>query len=302
MNPSPDSSLIRYRSLNRDGSDNIDRSEMVRGLDDLYHILLSLKWRHFFLWTVAGYIFLNLIFGFAYFSLGRSAISGSTVSSELDFLTSCFFFSVQTFSTIGYGVMSPIGVPANILVAAEAFTGMLSIAVMSGLLFARFSRPTAKIRFSDVALVNFHRGKLALIFRMANARLNQVAEAEVSVILMRNEVTPEGQSMRVQYDLPLMRKRSQFFAASWVVAHVIDENSSLYGQNQKSLMESNSEIFVSVTGFDETFSQIIHARFSYLYDEILWQRDFADMVSRRNGKIFVDLNKISELAPTPKLD
>ncbi len=289
------SPMHKYRLLNRDGTDNIDRSDMVRGLDDLYHLLLSLRWSRFFLATICIYAVINFLFGIVYFILGPEAITGSSAPTTLQFFVNCFFFSVQTFSTIGYGVMAPAGLISNIMVAIEAFTGMLSIAVMSGILFARFSRPTARIKFSENALITQHRGKRSLVFRMANARLNLVAEATVSVVLLRAEQTPEGQSMRVQYDLPLVRNRSLFFAASWIVAHTIDESSPLWGLTVRDLQESNAEVFVSVTGFDETFSQTINARFSYLYDEILWSGQFSDMVSRREGKLSVDISKISQI-------
>ena len=291
----PQSSPLKYRSLNRDGTDNIDRSQMVRGIDDLYHVLLSLRWPRFFGTTVLLYVAINVVFGLIYFSLGAGSISGARTDNTLHFLMDCFFFSVQTFSTIGYGVMAPSGFVSNLMVAAEAFTGMLSIAVMSGILFARFSRPTARVKFSHNALVTNHRGRQSLVFRMANARLNQVAEAQVSVVLLKSEVTPEGHSMRVQYDLPLLRNRSLFFAGSWIVAHVIDQSSPLFGCTARDLEDTNCEIFVSVTGFDETFSQTINARFSYLFDEVLWSRQFVDMVTRKEGKIFVDISKISTL-------
>ena len=285
----------KYRLLNRDGTDNIDRSQMMRGLDDLYHQLLSLRWSRFFLATVILYIAINFLFGLVYFLLGPESISGSAAPTTFHFFVNCFFFSVQTFSTIGYGVMAPAGIFSNIMVALEAFTGMLSIAVMSGILFARFARPTARIQFSDKALITQHRGHQSLVFRLANARLNLVAEATISVILLKAEVTPEGQSMRVQYDLPLIRNRSLFFAASWIVAHRIDGHSPLWNLSAKDLEADNAEIFISVTGFDETFSQTINARFSYLYDEIIWGGQFVDMVSRHEGKLRVDLRKISEI-------
>lgn len=288
----------KWRALNRDGSDNIDRSTMRRGLDDMYHILLSMRWGSFFGATLLAYLVINLIFGGLYFLIGDDGLHGVNAVGW-DRLVKCFFFSVQTFSTIGYGTMAPQNLSANILVSIEAFTGMLSIAMMSGLLFARFSRPTAKVRFSDKALITNHRGQRCFVFRMANARLNQVAEAQVSVVLLKSVVTPEGQSLRIQYDMPLIRDRSLFFAASWLVAHVIDESSPLYGMNLEALEKANAEVLISLSGFDETFSQTIHGRFSYLYDEILCDRQFDDMVERRDGKMMVNLEKLSDLTSLP---
>ena len=290
---------IKYRALNRDGTDNIDRSHLRRGLDDIYHRLLAVGWIQFFVATLMVYLVINLIFGLAYFSLGSQGLEGVTAMEGWSFFNECFFFSVQTFSTIGYGRVSPVGIVHNILVSIEAFTGMLSIAVMSGLLFARFSRPKSKIRFSEVALITQFMGKTCFVFRMANARLNQIAEATVSLVLIKNIHNPEGGILRTQFDLKLRRNRSLFFAGSWLAWHEIDEQSPLFGMTAESLQELESEVFVSVMGHDETYSQTIVARDSYLWDEILWNRQFEDMVSRKEGRLFVDVSKISNLKASP---
>ena len=213
----------------------------------------------------------------------------------MELLQECFFFSVQTFSTIGYGRMSPIGLASNILASIEAFTGMLSVAVMSGLLFARFSRPTARVLFSHNAVITQHEGKKSLLFRAANSRLNQLVDARLEVSMMRNLQTAEGTFIRKQLDLPLTRSRSLFFSASWLAAHVIDEKSPMYGLGPEDLEKQEVEIFVLLSGFDQTFSQTLHARTSYHTNEILWGRRFKDMLSRKDGRLFVQLEKISEL-------
>jgi inward rectifier potassium channel len=288
-------SEIKYRALNRDGSDNIDRSQIRRGWDDLYHRLLAVSWIGFFAATVIAYLSINLIFAISFFALGAQGIEGVLVKEGFGFFTECFFFSVQTFSTIGYGRLAPVGLVQNILASVEAFTGMLSIAVMSGLLFARFSRPKSKISFSDVALITPFMGHNCLVFRMANTRLNQIAEAKVSVVLMKVVDVPEGGTMRTQFDLNLHRDRSLFFAGSWLVYHKIDSTSPLYGMTDEELKNRDCEIFVSLMGHDETYAQTITARFSYLWDEIVWNRHFADMLSRKEGRLFIDVSKISKL-------
>jgi inward rectifier potassium channel len=254
---------------------------------------------HFTVWVVALYMGLNLVFAGVYASLGNGDITGLDGDSGWRFILDCFFFSIQTFSTIGYGHISPVSIFANIVVSVEAFTGMMSIAVMSGLLFSRFSRPQAKVVFSQHALVTKHLGKTCLIFRMANARLNQVAEASVRVTTLKFIRTADGQEMRIQEDLELLRDHSQIFAASWLVAHVIDEKSPLWGLTPLQMQELHLEILVSLTGYDEVYSQTIYARFSYLYDEVLFDRQFANIVTRKGNRLHVEIEKISELQSAP---
>ena len=283
------------RGLNRDGTDNIDRTELKRQWYDVYHIMLSTSWLNFLGSTILVYLCINFFYGILYFLIGPEGLHGHDAHTSYEFFLEALFFSVQTFSTIGYGRVAPVGLIPNVLVSVEAFTGMMSIAVMSGLLFARFSRPTARIFFSENAIIANYMGEKSFMFRMANARLNQIAEANVSLMLLKSIITPEGMVMRKQYDLKLARPRSQFFAASWLVSHPINEDSPLFEMTDAELRSASCEIFVSVMGHDMTFSQTIRSRFSYIPDEILWDRQFEDMVSRKNGKLFVDIAKISLL-------
>jgi inward rectifier potassium channel len=287
----------RYRALNKDGTSNIDRSNITRSTGDLYHLILSMGKHHFALWVLGVYCGVNLLFALIYCLLGPGQIRGLESETGMTYFIDCFFFSVQTFSTIGYGNVSPLSMIANVVVSIEAFIGMMSVAVMSGLLFARFSKPTAKVHFSAQALVTQHLGQRCLVFRMANGRLNQIAEASVKVTLLRFTRTAEGQEMRIQEDLELLRDHSQIFAASWLVAHPINEKSPLFNASHLHLEEMHAEILVSVTGYDEVYSGSIYARNSYLYDELVYDRQFANFVSRRGDKLHVDIEKISELAP-----
>jgi len=287
--------LRSYRALNRDGSNNIDRSNLSRGSSDHYHLILSMSWRKFLGFSVLIYVSVNLLFALAYSCLDSASLSGLEKLSGADFIWGCFFFSVQTFSTIGYGTVSPHSFMANVLVSIEAFVGMLSIAILSGLFFSRFSRPSAKVRFSEQALVTQYLGKRCLVFRLANARLNQIIEAEITVVVLQKSVTPEGISMRRQFDLKLLRSRSQFFTASWLVAHEIDSASPLFGLSEEDFKTSDLEILVSLMGWDEVFSQTIHARFSYKADEIFWGGQFADIVTFKKDLIQVDIDRISQL-------
>lgn len=284
-----------YRMLNRDGSRNLLAPKFIHDKNDLYHLFLSISWLQFIAISIGTYLLINIFFGFMYFIVGPNGLTGIDAESSIKIFINCFFFSVQTFSTIGYGVMSPGNIWGHILVAAEAFCGMMSVAVMSGILFARFSKPKAKVIFSHNALITTYLGKRCFIFRMANARLNNISEAEVNVILVSDVTTPEGIFMRMQTDLPLLRHKSLLFAASWTLAHEINPASPLYNLTLADLEQKNVEVIISLKGHEETLSQTIYARFSYHYKDIIFDRYFLDILHRINGKLKVDLDNISTL-------
>lgn len=288
---------LRSRFLNRDGSFNIIRVDVhTEWITDLYHSLLSTTWAKFFGLVLAFYIILNTIFAVAYFFCGRNALQGIDYSTELNYLLDCFFFSIQTFATIGYGRINPMGLVPNLLVAFEALIGLLGLALVTGLLFSRFSKPTTRIDFSKMALVTVMDGVPCLNFRMANRRLNQIVEARVQVTLIRNESTLEGYQFRNFQDLALEKNFSPMFALTWLVVHPIHQFSPLYQKTLDDLREMQAEILVTLTGIDETFAQTVIARFSYTPDEIQMNARFEDMIDyNQEGKILVSLLKIHDV-------
>lgn len=270
--------------------------------EDLYHRLLSTTWPRFVLFLAFAYWVINFFFGCIYFIAGREGLTGLHSQSALQFFEECFFFSIQTFSTIGYGHISPIGLFDNTVVAVQALLGLISIGLMSGLFFSRFSRPTARVQFSEVALLTRHMGKKTLMFRMANARFNQIIEATVSVTLIMDTVTAEGSKWRQMQDLTLVRQRTALLTLSWTVLHVVDEKSPLYSLTLDDLRMKNAQIWVHFIGYDETFSQNIHARQSFTPDQLVFDRHFVDILHQDDDKdIFIDLARISELQPAPSL-
>jgi inward rectifier potassium channel len=209
-----------------------------------------------------------------------------------------FFFSVETLSTIGYGQMSPATFYGNALMTIEATTGVMLVAVGAGLMFARFSRPTARVVFSKVAVVGPFNGVPTLSLRLANERRNQILEAQVSLTLVRDEQTGEGDWIRRFYDLNLARQRSPIFAMTFTVMHPIDANSPLRNATPSSLAAEGAEVVVTVTGIDETTSQMIHARTSYLADEICWNRRFADVFTQtQGGRLAINYRRFHDTAP-----
>jgi inward rectifier potassium channel len=261
---------------------------------DLYHYLVALPWTGFLAGLSSVYLTLNCLFALLYL-LGDGAILNARPGAFSD----AFFFSVETLSTIGYGQMSPANLYGNIVMTAEALTGVMLLAVAAGLMFARFSRPTARVVFSKVAVVAPFNGVPTLSLRLANARRNQILDAQVSVTLIRDERTSEGDWIRRFYDLQLAHQRSPIFAMTFTVMHTIDTTSPLYNANSLSLAEEGAELVVTVTGVDETTSQIVHARTSYLAHEILWDQRFADVFTQTaDGRLAIDYRRFHDTGPT----
>ncbi len=258
--------------------------------EDLYHYLVTCSWPALIGLIAAAFTVANLLFATGYyFDQGiENAHSGS--------FADMFFFSVQTMATIGYGKMEPVTMFSNILVSIEALTGLLALALITGLVFAKFSRPTARVRFTRYVVVGPRDGVHSLMIRAANLRANRIVEADMHVVLARQEVTAEGDSIRRLYDLPITRSRSAMFALSWTAVHQIVEGSPLFGQTRESMANCAAEIIVSIIGLDETFSQTVHARHTYELDEIVWGARFADvLVLHPDGSRSVDYTRFDEV-------
>jgi inward rectifier potassium channel len=261
--------------------------------NDLYHALLTLPWPRFIGLLALTYLLLNALFALIYLT-GGDGIANARPGSFMD----AFFFSVQTTATIGYGGMYPKTAYANLIVTVETIVGLFWITLSTGLMFARFSRPTARVLFSRVAVVAPHNGVPTLMFRAANQRGNQILEAQMRLTLVRNVMTSEGEFMRRFYDMELERSQTPLFALTWLVLHPIDDRSPLYGMTIDELAEVEAELVVTLLGTDETFSQTIHARHSYIASEILWNRRFADILTRTpDGRRAVDYQYFHEVLP-----
>ena len=260
---------------------------------DLYHRLLTISWPGFVVLLLVAYLLLNGAFAFAYW-LGDDAIANADPNSFLD----AFFFSVQTMASIGYGAMYPQTNYANWLVVIEAFLGLLFIATATGVIFARFSVPTARILFSHYAIVAPFNGVPCLMFRTANKRRNRILEAQLWVTLVRDEVTKEGEVFRRFYDLELIRSHTPLFALTWTAMHPINQNSPLHGETPESLKKDHAEIIVIITGLDENLSQTIHARHSFVADEIFWDYHFKDVLGwTQDGRRAIDFNNFDRVHP-----
>ena len=245
---------------------------------------------------LTGIIYLGVNAAFAIlYLLQAGAINGARQGSFSD----AFFFSVQTMGTIGYGVLSPATLYANVLVTCESMLGMVTVAVVTGLVFARISIPTAKIRFGRYAVVSPFQGIPALQFRIANERRNKILQAEVTATLLRFETTAEGVLMRRFYDLELVRSKSPVFELTFSLMHVITSSSPLANSTAQSLEAEQAELVITVAGLDETMGQTIHARYSYQWDEVLWNHRFADIFARADRFVTaLDMDRFNDVEAT----
>ncbi|MEM9451179.1 MAG: ATP-sensitive inward rectifier potassium channel 10 [Cyanobacteria bacterium P01_E01_bin.6] len=201
-------------------------------------------------------------------------------------------------ASIGYGAMYPQTVYANFVVTIEALSGLMILAAATGLMFARFSKPTARVLFSNSAVITLHNGIPTLIFRTANQRRNRMLEAQVQLTLVHNTMTQEGQFMRRFTNLPLVRSHSPIFALSWTVMHVIDDHSPLINQSVHDLLEQDAELIVTLTGIDETLAQTIHSRHSYMPTELAWNYQFVDLFTHLpNGNLAIDYAQFHKIYP-----
>jgi inward rectifier potassium channel len=210
-----------------------------------------------------------------------------------------YFFSVETFGTVGYGNIAPVGMAANVTLTVESFIGLLSAALTTGLVFARFSRPNAAIVYSRHALIAPYRGIKAFMFRCANERSDQLIEVSVQIMYSRIDVRPNGERVREFTALPLEFDKVTFFALSWTVVHPIDDSSPLFNLTAEDLAAGEAEFLVLLSGNDDTFAQVVHSRTSYKANEIIWNARFRSMFieSRERGTTGMDLSRIHEYEP-----
>ena len=260
------------------------------GWRDFYHLLLTVPLGWLILALTGGYLAINAVFALAYMLVG--GVAGVRPGDYPAY----FFFSVETISTVGYGQLWPKSLGAHIVMTIESFFGLYNLAIATGLLFARFSRPTARIMFSDRAVVTPVNGIPTLMFRAANRRRNRIVEAEVTLNLLRDGVTQEGATFRRFETLETVRSRTPVFALTWTIMHRIEESSPLFGETRASLAARRAEIVVVMRGLDETFAQTIHARGSYTPDEIVWNARLVDIFTRdETGRAVIDYTHFHDI-------
>jgi len=281
------------RAINPDGSFNVRRKGLRLRDTNVYLLLIDTTWPRFFAAVLLIFLAVNMLFAGLYLMLGMEHLRGT--EQEMGAFLNAFFFSVHTLTTVGYGNVFPVGTSANAVAALEAATGLMVFALATGLLYGRFSRPSAKILFSKSAIMAPYQDGTSLQFRITNARSNVLMDLEARVLLMTVNRT-DGQLKRAFIDLALERRHVYFFPLTWTVVHPIDDQSPLRGKTPEELKELEAELLILIKGYDDTFSQLVHAQYSYRHDEILYGVKFlpAFRVDPK-GDLVLDVNKIHEL-------
>lgn len=282
------------RLVNQDGSFNVRRNGGGLGAIHPYQFLITIRWWQFWVLVLLFYLTLNSLFALFYMWAGVENLSGAPTSGGLAAFAHAFYFSVQTFTTVGYGSISPVGHTTSLISSFEAMLGLMGFAIATGVLYGRFAKPSAKIRFSRMALIAPYQGISSFQVRIVNRRKNQLIEVTAEIFMVRYE-TIKGEKIQRYYKLPLERDRITLFPLNWTLVHPIDPHSPIYGKTYEDLLHSNTEFLVMVKGFDDTFAQEVHARSSYKTHELVWGGRFLPTYyTNEQGLTVLEIDKIDD--------
>ena len=289
------------RLINKDGSFNVVRAHQdFWNHLNLYHRLITMPWLKFLGIVLVFYVTANTLFAVMYGLIGYTSLVGLekvTPNTPFGRFMGAFFFSSQTLTTVGYGHISPMGYWTSGIAAIESMFGLLLFAIATGLMYGRFSRPVASIRYSKNAIFAPYLDINGWMFRIINQRTNQLIDVQVEVSMSRLEKRDDGSTNRRYYALKLERNKVSFFPANWTLVHPITDESPLYGCTPQQLAESDAEFLILLRGTEDTFNQTVHSRFSYRYDEMLWGHKFTIMsASTTEGSrgTLIDLDQLDE--------
>lgn len=290
---------VLKRAINKDGQFNVRRTGgRLRDIHP-YLFLVNIPLGAFFALVAASYIVANTLFACLYFAIGINNIKGTEAPTEWLRFVNVFFFSAHTLTTVGYGNMYPVGPAENSIAAFEALTGLLGFAIVTGLLFGKFSRPTARIGFSRNMVIAPYLDGTSLQFRIVNRRSNNLIDVEARLLLMTVEFIGDRLQRRFTA-LELERSQILFFPLTWTVVHPIDKNSPLYGKTKEDLERLQAEVMIMLKGIDDTFGQTVHVRYSYRYDEIVWGAKFAPAFEvETGGDLLVELDRVGLIETAP---
>ena len=292
--------IPKQRFINKDGSFNISREG--RTIKNFYQDLVEMSWRKFFLVVLLFFVTVNCFFAFLFLILGVENFAGITKGSYLQDFANLFYLSIQTFTAVGYGTLSPISNLANILTSLNALVGLMALALATGLFFARFSKPKAQIIFSKKAIIRPHKEWTAFQFRIVNMSSSKIINLEAQVNLTWLE-KKNGKLVRRFSNLTLERNHVFLFPLNWTLVHVIDPKSPLYGKTPDELKNDFVEFLILLTGHNETYAQTIHSNSSYISDEIVWNQKFSIMYHSEKSKgTVLTLDKIDDMEPIDSID
>ncbi|MBL3656039.1 ion channel [Fulvivirga sediminis] len=286
------------RLINRDGSFNVIKSGLGYSTRNIYQSLIKMSWTRFFLIIFSFLFGVNVLFAALYTLIGIDQLGGITSVQSFNNLLEAFYFSLQTFTTVGYGVLHPVGHLANIVAGAEAILGWMCFALITGILYGRFSKPSARLMYSDKVLISpYKNGYKSLQFRIANMRNSNLLEMEATVLLVLVEKNENntGVARRSFIDLKLERSSVMFFPLNWTIVHIINEDSPFYGKTQEDFNSMDTEIVTIIKGYDDTFSQTVHSRYSYKCEDIVWGGKFKSTYKTvKSGDIILHFDKMSD--------
>jgi inward rectifier potassium channel len=291
----------RQRTINADGSYNMERKTgKLFGNFNPYHWVITTSWAHYWLVVFGFYGVMNVLFASAYFFIGTEQLNGMQGNDAVTKFLYCFFFSAQSFTTVGYGGIHPVGKLANFVATLEAFTGLMTFALATGTLYGRFSKPIARIKFSNNIIIAPYKDGTALQFMVANELETTLMEMEARVNLSWMDEDEKGNSIRRFQQGKLEFDKIAMFPTSWVVNHPIDEESALYGKTREEIQKMDFEVFVLLKGFDDVFSQTIYSRHSFIANQFIYGAKFRRPFSiNEQGKMVMDLTKVGEYDLVP---
>jgi len=286
----------RLRLLNRDGTFNVLRNHKTLRDDFSYATFLQMSWMHFLTSVVLSFFLVNLIFATAYVLCGYDALVLNGPDPQIGHFWRAYFFSVHTFATIGYGNIVPVGLRANLLVTVESFFGLFGYSLVTGLLFARFAKPVARIRFSEKAALRTN-DKPALLVRLTNKSRSELIQIEAT--MTATFFDPESETIRRYFPLPLERAKVSFLPLGWTIVHAITADSPFYGLTPDKFRELSGEVIVQVSGTDQASSQVVYARTSYTVADIDWNAKYVDMYrhDKGTGLLGIDMEKFDSTEP-----
>ncbi len=281
-----------YRSVNKDGSFNVKKANIpFLQKTNFFHALVSMSWARFFGIVLLCYFTINIVFACLYSAAGLEHLTGIEGATRYDKFLEAFFFSAQTITTLGYGRVSPTGTPSNIIAATESMLGLLAFALATGLVYSRFSKPSAKIKYSNNAVIAPFQNINGFMFRVVNPHGNQLMELEVTVSLSAKR---ENSELRDFYELELERPKVAFMPSVWTIVHPITPESPLHNLSEEDVLAKDVEIIIMMKAFDESFSQTVYSRSSYKASEIQWGQKFVYLISRNREKTIVDISRLDE--------
>ncbi|BEV70701.1 MULTISPECIES: ion channel [unclassified Paludibacterium] len=283
----------RQRRISVGGRDLFIHNLPAHSPQDLYHYCMTISWPRFYWFIALAFVVLNLVFAALY-----QLQSGGIANQYPQGFLGAFFFSVETLATVGYGDMHPQTLYTHWISMLEIFIGMMSLALITGVTFARFSRPHSRIVFTPHPIVRTFNGERVLMFRAGNARTNFIIDASARLRLLQHELTDEGVSFRKFYDLPLIRHEHPMFLLGWTMIHKLDENSPLFGRDAASLAEKKAQLVLTISGIDETTVQSVIARQVFSHQDIRWDHAFVDLIyADENGNDHVDYLRLKDVVP-----